>query len=213
MLSFSRVFVGAVGFLISFAMMAIPVSAGGRHYGRFDAVAFYPPPAGMTLTKNAPTNGLALQTKYRIHPKFLRQVVPYNTRHRVGTIVVNTGEKHIYLVLPRGQALRYGIGVAKSGFEWSGTHSLSAKRKWPGWTPPAEMLKRRPDLPRHMKGGPDNPLGARALYIGSTLYRIHGTTEPWSIGQNVSSGCIRLTNEDVIDLYKRVRIGAKVVVL
>lgn len=213
MLSISRAFIGVIGLLISFTLMAIPVSAGSRYYGRYDAAAFYPPPAGMTLTKNAPTNRLALQTKYRIHPRFLRQVVPYRTKHRVGTIVVNTGKKYIYLVLPRGRAMRYGIGVAKSGFEWSGTHSLSAKRKWPSWTPPAEMLKRRPELPRYMKGGPNNPLGARALYIGSTLYRIHGTIEPWSIGGNVSSGCIRLTNEDVIDLYGRVKIGAKVVVL
>ena len=213
MLSFSRAFCGAFGLLIAFVMVATPAAAGSRFYGKYDPAAFYPPPAGMTLTKNRPSNGLALQTKYRIHPQFLRQVVPYKTRHRVGTIVVNTGQKHIYLVLPHGRAMRYGIGVAKSGFEWSGTHSLSAKRKWPSWTPPAAMLKRRPDLPRHMEGGPNNPLGARALYIGSTLYRIHGTNEPWSIGGNVSSGCIRLTNEDIIDLYRRAKIGAKVVVL
>ena len=187
--------------------------AAGRGHGGFLPAGFYPPPAGITLTKSAPTNGLALQVKYRVHPRFLRQVVPYRTPHKVGTIVVNTGEKYIYLVLPHGRAMRYGIGVAKSGFEWSGTHRLSAKRKWPSWTPPAAMLKRRPDLPRHMVGGPDNPLGARALYIGATLYRIHGTNEPWSIGGYVSSCCIRLTNEDVIDLYGRVKIGAKVVVL
>jgi lipoprotein-anchoring transpeptidase ErfK/SrfK len=116
-------------------------------------------------------------------------------------------------VLGKGRAMRYGIGVAKDGFEWSGTHRVSNKREWPDWTPPAEMLKRRPDLPRHMAGGPSNPMGARALYIGSTLYRIHGTTEPWSIGQNVSSGCIRMTNDDVTDLYARVKIGTKVDVL
>jgi lipoprotein-anchoring transpeptidase ErfK/SrfK len=112
-----------------------------------------------------------------------------------------------------GRALRYGIGVAKAGFEWGGTHQITNKREWPDWTPPAEMLARRPGLPRHMAGGLDNPLWARALYIGSTLYRIHGTTEPWSIGQDVSSGCIRMTNADVIDLYGRVKLYTKVVVL
>jgi len=103
--------------------------------------------------------------------------------------------------------------VARPGFEWAGTHKITAKREWPGWTPPAEMLQRQPNIPHFMKGGPDNPLGARALYIGSTLYRIHGTTEPWTIGKTVSSGCIRLTNEDVIDLYRRAKVGAKVLVI
>lgn len=167
----------------------------------------------MTLTKSRPTNALMLRSKYGIHPQFLRQVVRYESNQRVGTIVVNTGKRYLYLVLPRGKAMRYGIGVARSGFEWSGTHSLTAKREWPSWTPPKEMLQRQPHLPRHVKGGLNNPLGARGLYIGSTLYRIHGTNEPWTIGGNVSSGCIRLTNDDVIDLYRRVRIGAKVVVL
>ena len=142
----------------------------------------------------------------------LRQVVPYQTSEKPGTIVVNTGEKYLYLVLGGGRAMRYGIGVARSGFEWSGTHTVTAKRVWPDWTPPAEMLARRPDIPTHMEGGIDNPLGARALYIGSTLYRIHGTNEPWTIGGNVSSGCIRLTNEDVKDLYARAKMGAKVIV-
>ena len=116
-------------------------------------------------------------------------------------------------MLGDGRALRYGIGVARDGFEWSGTHKVTRKAEWPSWTPPVEMRKRQPGLPAHMEGGPNNPLGARALYIGSTLYRIHGTTEPWSIGQNVSSGCIRMTNADVIDLYERVQLYTKVVVL
>ena len=116
-------------------------------------------------------------------------------------------------MLGDGQAMRYGIGVARDGFEWSGTHRISNKREWPGWTPPAEMRKRVPGLPRYMPGGLDNPLGARALYIGSTLYRIHGTNEPGSIGRDVSSGCIRMVNDDVIDLYERVRVGAKVIVM
>jgi lipoprotein-anchoring transpeptidase ErfK/SrfK len=109
--------------------------------------------------------------------------------------------------------MRYGIGTAREGFEWSGTHRVTNKRKWPGWTPPAAMRKRQPGLPAHIPGGPNNPLGARALYIGSTLYRIHGTNEPWTIGGDVSSGCIRMVNADVVDLFTRVKIGAKVVVL
>ena len=122
-------------------------------------------------------------------------------------------ERRLYYVLGGGQALRYGIGVGRVGFTWAGVTRVSAKKEWPGWTPPAEMLRRRPDLPRHMKGGIDNPLGARAMYLGSSLYRIHGSNEPETIGQAVSSGCFRMTNEDVVDLYGRVSIGAKVVVL
>ncbi len=130
-----------------------------------------------------------------------------------GTIIINTSERRLYYVLGGGQALRYGIGVGRLGFTWAGVTKISAKREWPGWTPPREMLARRPDLPRHMNGGIDNPLGARAMYLGSTLYRIHGSNEPETIGQAVSSGCFRMTNEDVIDLYSRVSIGAKVIVL
>ena len=129
-----------------------------------------------------------------------------------GTIVVKTSERRLYLVLEDGKALKYGIGVGRDGFTWSGTHRITRKAEWPGWTPPPQMRKRVPDLPAYMPGGPDNPLGARALYIGSTLYRVHGTSEPRSIGQAVSSGCIRLTNEDVADLYDRVAIGAQIVV-
>ncbi|OJX51510.1 L,D-transpeptidase [Devosia sp. 66-22] len=141
-----------------------------------------------------------------------KEIVPYETKFKVGTIVVETGERRLYLILPDGKALKYGIGVGRDGFTWSGQHRISRKAEWPDWTPPAAMRKRVPDLPAHMKGGPQNPLGARALYIGSTLYRIHGTSEPWTIGQAVSSGCIRLTNEDVIDLYERAQVGALVVV-
>lgn len=173
----------------------------------------YPPPAGMTLTTGEPSNGLDLKVNATSHPKFLRQVVAYQTHETRGTIVVDTGAHFLYLVLGDGWALRYGIGVARSGFEWSGTHRVTAKREWPGWTPPAEMRQRQPELPVFMEGGPNNPLGARALYLGSTLYRIHGTNQPWSIGGNVSSGCIRMTNQDVIDLYQRIGVGAKVVVM
>jgi lipoprotein-anchoring transpeptidase ErfK/SrfK len=123
-----------------------------------------------------------------------------------------TGERRLYLVLGNGQAMKYGIGVGRDGFTWGGTTTISAKREWPDWTPPDEMLKRRPDLPRHMVGGPDNPLGARAMYLGETQYRIHGSNEPHTIGTATSSGCIRLTNDDVIDLYNRAKIGAAVFV-
>jgi lipoprotein-anchoring transpeptidase ErfK/SrfK len=144
---------------------------------------------------------------------FARQVVEVSYSQPAGTIIVDTGNHFLYLLMGDGQALRYGIGVARAGFEWGGTHRITNKREWPGWTPPAAMRKRVPGLPAYMPGGPNNPLGARALYIGSTLYRIHGTNEPWSIGQNVSSGCIRMLNDDVIDLYERVRVGAKVIVM
>jgi len=129
-----------------------------------------------------------------------------------GTIVISTAERRLYLVQGGGQAISYGIGVGRDGFRWSGTHRITAKREWPAWTPPREMLRRRPDLPRHMPGGIENPLGARAMYLGSTLYRIHGSNEPETIGQAVSSGCFRMTNEDVVDLYNRVSVGTVVVV-
>jgi lipoprotein-anchoring transpeptidase ErfK/SrfK len=142
-----------------------------------------------------------------------KTTVSYDASYAPGTIIINTTERRLYLVLGGGQALRYGIGVGRIGFTWAGVTKVSAKREWPDWTPPADMLRRRPDLPRHMKGGIDNPLGARAMYLGSSLYRIHGSNEPETIGQAVSSGCFRMTNEDVVDLYGRVSIGAKVVVL
>ena len=141
-----------------------------------------------------------------------RMTVNYTGNQKPGTIIISTGQRRLYLVLGNGQALSYGIGVGKEGFAWSGVTQVSAKREWPDWTPPEQMLQRRPDLPRHMAGGIDNPLGARAMYLGSSLYRIHGSNEPDSIGRATSSGCIRLTNEDVIGLYNRVKIGATVIV-
>ena len=142
-----------------------------------------------------------------------RTTVNYAGAETPGTIIVNTSERRLYLVLGNGQALRYGIGVGRQGFTWAGTTRVAAKKEWPDWTPPAQMLRRRPDLPRFMKGGPENPLGARALYLGSSLFRIHGSNEPETIGTAVSSGCFRMVNDDVIDLYNRVRIGSKVIVL
>jgi lipoprotein-anchoring transpeptidase ErfK/SrfK len=152
-------------------------------------------------------------TQRPFDPKFEKQMVDYSGKEAAGTIVVDTPNKFLYLVEGNGKALRYGIGVGKPGFTWSGVKTISAKKEWPDWTPPPEMLVRRPDLPRHMEGGPQNPLGARAMYLGSSLYRIHGSNEPWTIGTNVSSGCIRMRNQDVIDLYGRVNVGAKVVVI
>ncbi|THV23296.1 L,D-transpeptidase [Peteryoungia ipomoeae] len=155
--------------------------------------------------------------KPQIEPQFLPQMVAYDGKHAPGTIVIDTRERFLYLVTEHGQAKRYGVGVGKPGFEWAGTHKVTAKREWPDWRPPQEMIAREAEkghfLPAHMPGGPENPLGARALYLGSTLYRIHGTNAPWSIGSAVSSGCIRMRNEDVIDLYDRVPQGAKVIVI
>ena len=142
-----------------------------------------------------------------------RETVSYDGPYSPGSILINSRERRLYFVLPGGQAIRYGVGVGRPGFEWSGVKHIAQKREWPDWTPPAQMLKRRPDLPRHMEGGIDNPLGARAMYLSGTLYRIHGSNEPDTIGQAVSSGCIRMTNDDVTDLYDRARVGATVVVL
>lgn len=146
-------------------------------------------------------------------PRYQRQVVAYEGTEQPGTVIIDTPRRFLYLVQEHGHAVRYGIGVGRPGFTWAGVKEVSSKREWPDWTPPPEMLKRRPDLPRHMAGGPENPLGARALYLGSSLYRIHGSNEPWTIGTAVSSGCIRMRNEDVIDLYERVHVGTKVVVI
>jgi lipoprotein-anchoring transpeptidase ErfK/SrfK len=142
-----------------------------------------------------------------------REIVEYNGPYAPGTVVISTSERRLYLILPGRQALKYGIGVGREGFEWAGTQTISRKQEWPSWTPPAQMLRRRPDLPHYMDGGPENPLGARAMYLGGSLYRIHGSNEPDTIGTAVSSGCIRMLNEDVVDLYDRVRIGTRVVVL
>ena len=148
-----------------------------------------------------------------IDPRYLPQEVDYHGTEAPGTIVIDTPNKFLFLVEGGGKAMRYGVGVGRSGFTWAGVHAISAKKEWPDWVPPPEMLQRQPYLPHFMAGGPDNPLGARAMYLGSTIYRIHGSNEPWTIGHNVSSGCIRMRNSDVIDLYSRVKIGTKVVVL
>ncbi|MBR0708793.1 MULTISPECIES: L,D-transpeptidase [Bradyrhizobium] len=177
------------------------------------------PPMGEPQMQGGYQQGASLQQEMvdprqrPFDPRFEKQLVDYSGKEGAGTIVVDTPNKFLYLVEGNGKAMRYGIGVGRPGFTWSGVKSITAKREWPDWTPPAEMIARRPDLPRHMEGGPENPLGARAMYLGSTLYRIHGSNEPWTIGTNVSSGCIRMRNEDVIDLYGRVNVGTKVVVM
>ena len=189
-------------------------AARGSHMVRLVLVIFVVSLMGLPLSE-----GLRAETKFnfttqkrKLAERFDKQTVNYQTNERRGTIVIDTRRKYLYLVMGNGTALRYGIGVGRAGFRWKGTERISKKAKWPSWTPPPEMLARQPDLPKFMPGGEDNPLGARALYLGGTLYRIHGTMEGWSIGRAMSSGCIRMLNEHVIDLYDRVRIGTKVVV-
>ncbi len=163
-----------------------------------------------------PTNalsGLGDAAHPPVDPKYDRQVVAYGGDEQPGTIIIDTPNRFLYLVEDGGKAMRYGIGVGRPGFAWAGVKTITAKREWPDWYPPEEMIQRRPDLPRYMAGGPENPLGARAMYLGSTLYRIHGSNEPWTIGTQVSSGCIRMRNDDVTDLYDRVKVGTKVVVI
>ena len=169
------------------------------------AYANTPPSADPRLEQQLPG--------FEIDPRYLRQAVDYHGTEAPGTIVIDTPNKFLFLVEAGGRAMRYGVGVGRPGFTWSGMHSISTKKEWPDWVPPEEMLQRQPGLPHFMAGGPNNPLGARAMYLGSSLYRIHDSNEPWTIGHNVSSGCIRMRNADVIDLYSRVKVGTRVVVL
>jgi lipoprotein-anchoring transpeptidase ErfK/SrfK len=176
---------------------------------------------GVTSQRQAGVQQVAVRpnspAKAQIAPQFLPQIVSYQTQHPAGTIVIDTPNRFLYLVLADGKARRYGVGVGKPGFEWAGTHQVTRKAEWPSWTPPKEMITREAAkghyLPAFMEGGPQNPMGARAMYLGSTLYRIHGTNQPWTIGSNNSSGCIRMRNEDVTDLYERVNVGTKVIVM
>src|SRR3981081_3427179 len=157
--------------------------------------------------------GLLPDDSVELDPEFRRTAVLYRSTEAPGTIIISTAERHLYLIQGGGRALRYGIGVGRDGFQWQGLLNISREAGWPDWTPPPEMIARQPYLPRFMAGGPGNPLGARAMYLGGTVYRIHGTNAPSTIGTQVSSACIRLTNEDVADLYSRVNIGTKVIVL
>jgi lipoprotein-anchoring transpeptidase ErfK/SrfK len=164
-------------------------------------------PPGTAMPQEPEQNSGQQQARFR------RQIVEYRTAEAPGTVIIDTPHTFLYYVLGNGRAIRYGIGVGRDGFTWSGTQTISRKAEWPDWTPPADMLARQPYLPRFMAGGPQNPLGARAMYLGGTIYRIHGTNAPATIGGRVSSGCIRMTNEDVIDLYGHVTVGTKVIVL
>jgi lipoprotein-anchoring transpeptidase ErfK/SrfK len=148
----------------------------------------------------------------QLPPQFQRQVVFYRSSEAPGTIIIHTSERFLYVVQPNGRAIRYGIGVGRDGFQWQGLLRITRKQEWPDWTPPPEMIERQPYLPRFMAGGPGNPMGARALYLGATAYRIHGTNQPQTIGSAVSSGCFRLVNGDVIDLFDRIPVGTKVIV-
>ncbi|MEA2883697.1 MAG: hypothetical protein QOH32_2953 [Bradyrhizobium sp.] len=156
--------------------------------------------------------GLIADDSVELDPQFRKQMVLYRTTEPPGTIIISTADRHLYLVQGNGRAIRYGIGVGRDGFQWQGLLNISRKAEWPDWTPPPEMIARQPYLPRFMAGGPGNPLGARALYLGATVYRIHGTNRPDTIGTAVSSGCFRLVNADVSDLYARVPVGTKVIV-
>jgi lipoprotein-anchoring transpeptidase ErfK/SrfK len=172
-----------------------------------------PAPVPASAPASTPAPQVEIQKTAEAPGRLVRQVVDYVSHEAPGSVVIDTGNTFLYLVLNGGQAMRHGIGVGREGFTWSGEQSVARKTEWPDWRPPADMLSRQPYLPRFMAGGPGNPLGARAMYLGETEYRIHGTNRPETIGKRVSSGCIRLTNEDVADLYERVKIGAKVIVL
>ena len=156
--------------------------------------------------------GLVADDGFQLDPEWQKQVVLYRTNQPPGTIIISTAERHLYLIEPGGRALRYGIGVGRDGFQWQGMVTITNKKEWPDWTPPPEMIARQPYLPRFMAGGPGNPLGARAMYLGTTVYRIHGTNQPQTIGTKISSGCFRLVNTDVADLYDRVPVGTKVII-
>jgi len=173
-----------------------------------------PQPAPQTVSAIRP--GIPV-IRGQVEPQFLPQMVDYDTKEKPGTLVIDTNNRFLYLIMDGGKARRYGVGVGKPGFEWAGAHKITRKSEWPDWTPPSEMVSREAAkghyLPARMDGGPENPLGARAMYLGSTLYRIHGTNAPWTIGSAVSSGCIRMRNEDVVDLYDRVNVGTRVIVM
>ncbi len=189
------------------AATTIPASA--NQFFLFGPLQAAPAPTQTApMAQDEPTD-----TRAETPARFRRQIVEYRTNEPAGTIIIDTPNTYLYLVLGNGRAMRYGIGVGRDGFTWSGVQTVTRRAEWPDWHPPAEMIARQPYLPRYMAGGPGNPMGARALYLGNTIYRIHGTNAPHTIGQRVSSGCIRLTNEDVADLYSRVNLGTRVVVL
>jgi lipoprotein-anchoring transpeptidase ErfK/SrfK len=202
-----------IGFLPLFVVVAFLTMLGLNAASANPFMLFGPIAQPAAAPAPAVTSEPEGQERVEQPDRFKRQLVAYATREAPGTVIVDTPNTYLYFVLGNGKAIRYGIGVGREGFTWSGVKSVAHKAEWPDWHPPAEMIARQPYLPRFMAGGPGNPLGARAMYLGSTVYRIHGTNDPTTIGKHVSSGCIRLTNEDVTDLYERVKVGAKVVVL
>ena len=191
--------------------IALSGSAAATPVQLFPFLPMPPAPFAQPPAQAAPSEDEG--TAYEMPARLRRQVVNYATREAPGTVIIDTPNTYLYYVTGNGQAIRYGIGVGRDGFTWSGVQSVTKKSEWPDWTPPPEMIARQPYLPRYMAGGPGNPLGARAMYLGGTVYRIHGTNAPETIGTHVSSGCIRLTNQDVTDLYSRVNVGTKVIVL
>jgi lipoprotein-anchoring transpeptidase ErfK/SrfK len=205
--------------LVMFAVGAIAFSgsAAATPVQLFPFLPLPPAPFAQPPVQAAPSIQAAPSedegTAYDMPARLRRQVVNYVTREAPGTVIIDTPNTYLYYVIGNGRAIRYGIGVGRDGFTWSGVQAVTKKAEWPDWTPPPEMIARQPYLPRHMAGGPGNPLGARAMYLGGTVYRIHGTNAPETIGTHVSSGCIRLTNQDVTDLYSRVNVGTKVIVL
>ncbi len=226
----ARRLLSVAAFSLLAGAFSTPASAGERGFFSIFESDSASDARGMTAYYGAPDDGYYgepqraaprdVQDETRLgreYPATTREMVSDPTNERPGTITVDTENRYLYLSLANGQAMRYGIGVGRQGFTWKGRVRIGRKESWPDWTPPKEMLKRRPDLPRHMVGGEDNPLGARAMYLYAgdrdTMFRIHGSNEPWTIGQAVSSGCIRMTNDDVTDLFSRVKIGTSVVVL
>jgi lipoprotein-anchoring transpeptidase ErfK/SrfK len=208
--------ISAAAIVIAAAAFATTASAEGFNLFSFpfDRSERASPSTAMAYAPAAPSRQMeAIEDGAPTQARFKRQVVDYRSNEAPGTIIIDTPNTYLYLVMGNGKAMRYGIGVGREGFTWSGTQSITKKAEWPDWTPPAEMIARQPYLPRYMAGGPGNPLGARAMYLGNTIYRIHGTNAPTTIGGRVSSGCIRMVNEDVVDLYSRVHVGTKVVVM
>jgi lipoprotein-anchoring transpeptidase ErfK/SrfK len=197
----------AIG-MVALGALAFSAPANAAPFALFPFAASPAPSAPPVQAAPGPND----RSTFELPARFRRQIVSYPTHEAPGTIIIDTPHTYLYYVLGGGQAVRYGIGIGREGFTWSGVQSVTRKAEWPDWTPPAEMIARQPYLPRYMAGGPGNPLGARAMYLGGTVYRIHGTNAPQTIGTRVSSGCIRLTNQDVTDLYSRVSVGTKVIV-
>jgi lipoprotein-anchoring transpeptidase ErfK/SrfK len=198
---------------LAIGTVALSTSAAAAPLPLFPFPFFLAPPTEAAPPPAAAAPSQDEDRSVELPARLRRQVVSYSTREAPGTVIIDTPNTYLYLVLGNGQAMRYGIGIGRDGFTWSGTQTITRKSEWPAWTPPPEMIARQPYLPRHMAGGPGNPLGARAMYLGGTIYRIHGTNAPETIGTRVSSGCLRLTNADVSDLYSRVSVGTKVIVL